>query len=347
MNRHCEPRVNFCSDNVSGVHPRILDALIAGNDGDVMPYGADPYTRRAEACFREVFGCELAVAMVPTGTASNALALSLMVSPISAIFCRSGAHLQDNEGGAALMYTSGARIIGIDGRNGLIDPGDLDRTLASFDPSRVLCKPAVVSITQASELGTVYSLQHVRDISGVCRRHGLRLHMDGARFANALVHLDCPAAAMSWQTGVDVLSFGATKNGAMAAEAVVVFDPALADGLRARMKRGGLMFSKHRFLGIQFAAYFANGLWLDLARAANARAAELADGLARGGLAELLYPVEANEIFVRFPEHALARLEAQGFQFYRRGGGVIRLVTGFATEPADVASFIAASAEGA
>ncbi len=336
--------MNFCSDNVSGIHPRILDALIAANDGDVMPYGADPYTARAEARFCEVFGRELAVAMMATGTASNALALSLVASPISAIFCRSGAHLQDNEAGASLMYTNGARIIGIDGRNGLLDPGDLDRALTDFDPTRMLCKPAVVSVSQASEFGTVYSLQHLRDISTVVRRHGLRMHMDGARFANALVHLECQPAEMSWRSGIDVLSFGATKNGAMAAEAVLVFDPALADGLRARLKRGGLMFSKHRFLGIQFDAYLANGLWLDLARAANARAVELADGLARGGVAELLYPVEANEVFVRLPENTLASLEAQGFQFYRRGGGVIRLVTGCHTKPADVASFVGASA---
>lgn len=213
--------MNFCSDNVSGIHPRILEALIAGNEGAAMPYGADPYTKRAEACFRDVFGCDVAVAMVATGTGANALALSLMASPISAIFCRSGAHLQDNEAGAPLLYTGGARIVGVDGRNGLIDPGDLDRALAGFDPSRMLCKPTVVSVTQASELGTVYSLEHLREVSGVCKRHGLRLHMDGARFANALVHLDCPPAAMSWQAGIDVLSFGATKNGAMAAEAVI------------------------------------------------------------------------------------------------------------------------------
>ena len=245
------------------------------------------------------------------------------------------------------MYTGGARIIGVDGRNGLIDPGDLDSALAGFDPSRMLCKPDVVSVTQASELETVYTLQHLCDLSGVCKRHGLRMHMDGACFANALVHLDCPPAAMSWQAGIDVLSFGATKNGAMAAEAVVVFAPALADSLRARLKRGRLMFSKHRFLGIQFAAYFANGLWLDLARAANAHATDLAQGLASRELAKLLYPVEANEVFVRFPERMLASLEAQGFQFYRRGGGVIRLVTGVATKPAEVASFIAATRHGA
>ena len=336
--------MNFCSDNVGGVHPRILDALIAINDGDVMPYGADRYTERAHACFVEAFGRELTVAMVATGTASNALALSLVASPISAIFCRSGAHLQDNEAGAPLMYTAGAKIVGVDGRNGLIDPGDLDLALASFDSSRMLCKPAVVSVTQASELGTVYSLPHLRDISGVCQRHGVRLHMDGARFANALVRLDCSPPAMSWQAGVDVLSFGATKNGAMAAEAVVVFDPALADGLRARLKRGGLLFSKHRFLGAQFTAFFADGLWLDLARTANARAARLADGLARSGQAKILYPVEANEIFARFPESTLDRLETRGFRFYRRGGGVIRLVTGFSTTQADVDAFIAACA---
>ena len=333
--------MNFCSDNVSGIHPRILDALIAGNDGDVMPYGEDPHTRRAEARFCEIFERELAVAMMATGTEANALALSLVASPISAIFCRSGAHLLNNEAGAPLMYTNGARIIGIDGRKGLIDPGDLERALADFDPTHLLCKPAVVSVTQASELGTVYSLQHLGEISAVCRRHGVRMHMDGARFANALVHLGCQPAEMSWRAGVDVLSFGATKNGAMAAEAVLVFDPALAEGLRARLKRGGLMFSKHRFLGIQFNAYFADGLWLDMARTANARAAELADGLARvGGGSELLYPVDANEVFVRLPENTLESLEAQGFQFYRRGGGVIRLVAGWNTKPADVASFV-------
>ncbi|MGH8850392.1 MAG: threonine aldolase family protein [Casimicrobiaceae bacterium] len=337
--------MNFCSDNISGVHPRILEALIAGNGGDVMPYGADPYTQRAEARLCAVFERDHAVAMVPTGTAANALALSILASPISAIFCRSGAHLQDNEAGASLMYTGGARLVSIDGRNGLIDPGDLDRALAGFDPGRTLSQPAAVSVTQASEFGTVYSLQHLRDIADVCRRHGVRLHMDGARFANALAHLGCQPAEMSWRAGVDVLSFGATKNGAMAADAVLVFDPALAAGLRMRQKRGGLILSKHRFLSIQLDAYLTDGLWLELARAANARAAELAGGLARCGHAEILHPVEANEVFVRLPESTLASLEAKGFQFYRRGGGMIRLVTACTTSPGDVASFVAAVAE--
>ncbi len=336
--------MNFCSDNVGGIHPRILEALIAGNGGDVMPYGADPYTRRAEARLREVFERDAAIAMVATGTACNALALSVMAGPISAIFCRTGAHLQDTEAGAPLMYTGGARIVGIEGKNGLIDPADLERTLAGFDPARALSQPAVVSVTQASEVGTVYNLDHLRAISAVCRRFGVRLHMDGARFANALVHLGCEPAEMSWKAGVDVLSLGATKNGAMAAEAVLVFDPALADGLRARVKRGGLMFSKHRFLGIQFDAYLADGLWLDLARAANDRASELATGLAANGAAEIIYPVHANEVFVRLPEATLAALEAKGFSFYRRGGGVIRLVTSCATVSDDVAAFLASSA---
>ena len=336
--------MNFCSDNVGGIHPRILESLIAGNAGDVMPYGVDPYTKRAEERLREVFGRDHAVAMVATGTACNALALGIMAGPISTIFCRNGAHLQDTEAGAPLMYTGGAKIVGIDGRNGLIDPADLERALAGFDPQRTLSQPAVVSVTQATEYGTVYSLDHLRAISAVCRRHGVRLHMDGARFANALVHLGCDPAAMSWQAGVDVLSLGATKNGAMAAEAVLVFDPTLAGGLRARLKRGGLMFSKHRFLGIQFDAYLADGLWLDLARAANARATELAAGLAGIAAAEVLYPVEANEVFVRLPENTLAALEAKGFLFYRRGGGVIRLVTSCTTPAADVAAFVAAVA---
>lgn len=339
--------MNFCSDNIVGIHPRILDALIAGNGGAVLPYGNDPYTRKAEARLCEVFERDLAVAMMATGTAANALALSLMASPVSAIFCRSGAHLQDSEAGAPIMYTGGARIVGIDGREGLIEPGDLDRALGSFDASSMMCKPAVVSVTQASELGTVYSLQHLRAIAEVCRRHDVRLHMDGARFANALVYLGCAPAEMSWRAGVDVLSFGATKNGAMAADAVLVFDPALAATLRMRQKRGGLIFSKHRFLGIQFDAYLAHNLWLELARAANALAAELAAGLARCTQAEILYPVQANEVFVRLPESMLAGLESKGFQFYRRGGGVIRLVTACTTSPEDVASFVAAVAASA
>jgi len=334
--------MNFCSDNVSGIHPRILDALIAGNAGDVMPYGADPHTKRAEARLREVFGRDAAIAMVATGTACNALALGLMAGPVSAIFCRTGAHLQDTEAGAPLMYTGGARIVGIDGRDGLIDPADLERTLAGFDPARALSQPAVVSVTQASEVGTVYGLDHLRAISAICRRFGVRLHMDGARFANALVHLGCDPAEMSWRAGIDVLSLGATKNGALAAEAVMVFDPALTDGLRARLKRGGLMFSKHRFLGIQFEAWLADGLWLDLARAANARATELAAGLGGIATAAILHPVQANEVFVRLPDSTLAALEAQGFLFYRRGGGVIRLVTSCTTTAADVAAFVAA-----
>ncbi len=336
--------MNFCSDNVGGIHPRILEALIAGNTGEVMPYGADPYTKRAEARLRDVFGHDAAIALVATGTACNALALGVMAGPISAIFCRTGAHLQDTEAGAPLMYTGGARIVGIEGKSGLIDPADLERELAGFDPARALSQPAVVSVTQASEHGTVYSLDHLRAISALCRRFGVRLHMDGARFANALVHLGCDPAEMSWQAGVDVLSLGATKNGAMAAEAVLVFDPALADGLRARLKRGGLMFSKHRFLGIQFDAYLADGLWLELARAANARAAELAAGFARIEAAAVLYPVQANEVFVRLPEATLTALEAKGFSFYRRGGGVIRLVTSCTTASADVAAFLAAAA---
>ena len=339
--------MNFCSDNVTGIHPRILEALIAGNGGEVMPYGADPYTRRAEARLCAVFERDHAVAMMTTGTAANALALSIMASPVSTIFCRSGAHLQDNEAGASLMYTGGARIVGIDGRDGLIEPGDLDRALGGFDAGRMLSQPAVVSVTQASELGTVYSLQHLHDIGDVCRRHGVRLHMDGARFANALARLGCQPAEMSWRAGVDVLSFGATKNGAMAADAVLVFDPALAASLRMRQKRGGLILSKHRFLGIQLDAYLADDLWLDLARTANARAAELSLGLAPCAHAQIVYPVEANEVFVRLPESTLASLEAKGFQFYRRGHGVIRLVTACTTSPGDVASFVAAVADSA
>jgi len=345
--------MNFCSDNVSGIHPRILDALIAGNDGDVMPYGEDPHTRRAEARFCEIFERELAVAMMATGTGANALALSLVASPISAIFCRSGAHLLNNEAGAPLMYTNGARIIGIDGRKGLIDPGDLERALADFDPTHLLCKPAVVSVTQASELGTVYSLQHLGEISAVCRRHGVRMHMDGARFANALVHLGCQPAEMSWRAGVDVLSFGATKGGALAAEAVVFFDAARGANMAERRKRGGHLVSKHRFIAAQIEAYLAGDLWLKLARHANAMADRLAAGLAAAGL-HPVWPVEANEVFAALPLTVDTRLKAAGASYYpwttdalpdglmpARDAILVRLVTSFVTPADEVDRFVA------
>ena len=303
--------MNFCSDNVSGIHPRILDALIAGNDGDVMPYGADPHTRRAEARFREVFERDLAVAMMATGTASNALALSLFASPISAIFCRSGAHLLDNEAGASLMYTNGARIIGIDGRNGLIDPGDLDRVLANFDPAHTLCKPAVVSVTQASELGTVYSLRHLGEISAVCRRHGLRMHMDGARFANACASLACSPADMTWRAGVDVLCFGGTKNGMAAGEAILFFNAKLAEDFDYRCKQAGQLASKMRFLSAPWVSMLGSGAWLRNAVHGNACATRLSQQIEGLPGLDIMFPVQANAVFVRMPERKITALRSR------------------------------------
>ena len=292
--------------------------------------------------FNDVFEVDVAVMLVGTGTASNALALACACPPYGAIFCHREAHIEREEGGAVEHLAGGARLVPLDGANAKLDAKSLDTAIAAYDPSAHFFRPAAVSLTQATEFGTVYSLAEIRAIADVAHRHGLKLHMDGARFANAVASQNCSAAEMSWRAGVDVLSFGATKNGAMAAEAVVFFDRTLVVGASERRKRAGMLWSKHKFLAVQWQAYLAADLWLRLARTANERARALASGLAALHSVELIHPAQANEVFARLPERVLDRLETDGFGFYRYGHGVIRLVTSFATTEADVAEFLVA-----
>jgi len=334
--------MNFCSDNVTGVSPEIIAALSAANDGAVMPYGNDPVSQRLEAKFSELFETSVTVFPVATGSAANALALSVMAPPFGAVYCLTESHINTDECSAPEFFTGGAKLMPLSGVDGKLDAANLAATLAKAGAGVVHhVQPAAVSLTQATEAGTVYSPDEVSEIARVAQDHHLKVHMDGARFANALVRLGCPPAAITWQAGVDVLSFGATKNGAMAAEAVVFFNQELAQTFHFRRKRGGHLWSKMRFLSAQIEAYITNELWLKNAAHANHMAAKLAAGLAMLPGATLCFPVEANEIFVRLSPEAIAGLLRQGFQFYRWDNeNIIRLVTAFNTREEDVAAFL-------
>jgi threonine aldolase len=333
--------MRFASDNATRIHPKILEAITEANHGYSLPYGADAATAEAKRMLCEVFEADLEVAFVPTGTAANSLALSLLASPVSAIVCRSGAHIEINEAGGASFYSGGARVVGIPGDDGRLSSHELAWALSDFDPVRQFSRPAVLSLTQATELGTVYTVEQVAALVEVAKHHKLGVHMDGARFANAVASLGCTPAEMSWKVGVDVLSLGATKNGALAVEAVLLFDRRLAADMCHRAKRGGLVLSKQRFLAAQFLAYLRDGLWINLAATANSRAQELARALAATGRTEIVHAVESNHVFARFPEAVVDALEKRGALFYRRGGGLVRLVTSFETTAAEIEQFVA------
>lgn len=337
--------MNFMSDNVAGAAPEILAALARANDGALSSYGADPITQRVIEKLSALFEREVAVFPVATGTAANALSLSVLCPPFGAVYCHDHSHIQVDECGAPELYTGGAKLVPIAGPHGKLTPATLQAALDQSDPGFVhAVQPAALSLTQATESGTVYTPDEVAALTAIARAENLKVHMDGARFANALVHLGCTPAEVTWRAGVDALSFGATKNGALAAEAIVLFDPALASTMGYRRKRGGHLFSKMRFLSAQLDAYLEDGLWLRLAAHANRMARLLADGLAGLPGARLQSPVEANEIFIDLPEPVLQRLEAAGGKFYRWNGTVIRLVTAWNTEEAAVARFLAAAA---
>jgi threonine aldolase len=337
--------MNFCSDNVAGIAPEILEAITRANAGTMPSYGGDEITARVEKRLGEVFEREVWAFPVVTGTSANALALSTLTPPYGAVYCHPEAHIMVDECGAPELYTGGAKIVPIAGEGGKISAKDVAETLANARAGDVHhVQPAAVSLTQASECGTAYTMAEVGAISAVTKKHGLKLHMDGARFANAVAHLNVKPADITWKAGIDVLSFGATKNGALAAEAVVFFDKDLAASFGFRRKRAGHLISKMRFISAQLDAYLTNDLWLKLGRHANQMAQKLVCGLQSVPGVHLLYPVEANEIFIRLPLETVAGLRQAGFQFYDWPGaapGTIRLVTSFATNAGDVDAFIA------
>ncbi|MBX6320227.1 MAG: low specificity L-threonine aldolase [Rhodospirillaceae bacterium] len=345
--------MDFRSDNVTGAAPEILTAVAAANTGTATAYGDDEITARVERRLGELFEAEVAAFPVATGSAANSLALGVLAPPYGVVYCHPLAHVNVDECGGPEFYTGGAKLVPLPGADGKMAAADLEATLAESGAGVVHhAQPAAVSLTQATECGTVYKPAEVAALAEVAHRHGLKVHMDGARFANAVAALGCAPADLTWRAGVDVLSFGATKNGALAAEAVVFFDRALAASFGFRRKRAGHLFSKMRFLSAQLEAYLADGLWLRLASHANAMAARLGRGLAAIPGARLAFPVEANEVFAVLPDPVISGLEAEGFRFFRwtgpsgasMGGPTIRLVTAFNTKAAAVDAFVAATA---
>jgi threonine aldolase len=341
--------VNFASDNTAGVDPAILDAIAAANRGYARGYGNDDWTRAAERRLAEIFEREVGVFLVPTGTAANALALAQVSPPWGVIFCHDRSHIVSDECGAVEFFGSGVKLESLSGGDGKIKSQTLQAALARYGghgPHQMI--PSALSITQASEAGTIYRTDEIAELCDIAHARSLAVHMDGARFANALVRLNASPAQMTWRSGIDVLSLGATKGGALAAEAVVIFDPTRAAFFGERRKRAGHLLSKHRFIAAQFLAWFAEDHWLTLARHANAMADRLAAKLAAAGLRPL-WPVEANLMFVVLPRALDARLQAAGANYYVRNSDgldigadnvLIRLVTSFSTADDDIESFV-------
>ncbi|HEX6093438.1 MAG TPA: low specificity L-threonine aldolase, partial [Dongiaceae bacterium] len=312
---------NFCSDNVTTIAPEIMAALERANSGPAMPYGKDEVTKRLEQRVADIFERSVAMFPVATGTAANSLALSAITPPFGAIYCHEQAHIHVDECGAPELFTGGAKLIPLGGSGAKLTPPVLNAALALEWRGNVHnSQPAVLSLTQATECGTVYRIEEIRALAEIAHSHRLLVHMDGTRFANALVSLNCSPADATWRAGVDVLSLGATKNGAMAAEAMIFFDPAMGATVAFRRKRGGHLFSKMRFVSAQMEAYLTDDLWLRNARHATAMARRMADGLAKIQGCRLVHPREANLLFVTLPHRVIDGLEQAGFGFYREGG---------------------------
>ncbi len=342
--------MNFASDNTAPVSPEIMAALAEANTGHVPSYGADPLTTRLTARVRDIFETDLALYPVATGTAANALALATLVRPYGAVLCYEEAHIATDECGAPEFYMGGAKLVTLPSETGRITPAQVEAGMARARDGGVHhVMPEAVSITQSTEWGTVYSVDQVSELGQACRRQGLHLHMDGARFANALAHLGCSPAELTWRAGVDALSFGATKNGALAAEAVVFFNPDVAAGFERRRKRAGQLWSKLRFLSAQMLGYLEADLWLRNAAHANAMAQALARSLSAIPGIRLVQDVQANELFVAMPEDTIQALQRAGAVFYRwiEVAGVelpvIRLVTSYATTRGEVDRFVSSA----
>lgn len=318
--------MRFTSDNTATVSSEILAAIHEANAGPTAPYDGDPWSSRLNEVFSAFFGTEVTAFAVTSGTAANALALSCMTPPFGAVVCHREAHINVDECGAPEFYTGGAKLLPVEGRGAKITPDAFAAALADMRIGDVhQVQPRVLSLTQATELGCVYTPAEVAALAQAAKARGMSVHMDGARFANALVHLNCHPADITWKAGVDVLCFGATKNGALAAEAVVFFNRDMAAEFPFRRKRGGHLLCKGRYISAQLVAYVETGLWRRNAERANAMAQRLAQA-ARG---RLLYPVEANELFLNVGPEGAHNLRAQGFEFYdwgAEGSGQIRLV---------------------
>lgn len=348
--------MSFGSDNVHGVDDAIVDAIREANSGTARAYGYDDWTAAAERRLRDVFACDLAAYLVVTGTAANSLALAACCPPYGAVVCHHEAHIVTDECGAPELYSGGAKLMGVRAPGAKLTPGAVSAMLATMGRGEHEQRPSVLSFSQTTELGTVYTPDEVTALSTLARERGMRVHMDGARFANAVARLGCSPAAISWQAGVDVLSFGATKNGALGVEAVIFFDRSLAHDFVYLRKRTGQLVSKSRFLGAQMLAYLEGERWLTNARHANAMADLLADRLRGLPGVRLPLPLGGNAVYAIVPatlHDAMRAHQGRGFQWPGEGPGTeavgdgevfIRLVTSFRTTRDDIDDFMRAIA---
>jgi len=335
--------IDFRSDNTGRAAPEILDALIRANHGTALGYGGDDYTATLQRRFSDLFETAVRVFPVATGTAANALALASLGPSWGNIYCGEVAHINTAEVNATGFFGGGLKLVPVAGNHGKIGADALAETLAGISPGQIhRGQPAAVSLTQATDLGAVYSLDEIRAVAEAAKSRGLKLHMDGARFANAVARLGCSPAEPTWRSGVDIMSFGATKNGGALCDAIVVFTPEIAEIVAVQLRRAGQVWSKMRFASAQLIAYVENGLWLDIARASNAMAARIAAGLRDLAGARLLAPVEANEIFLELPSTTMDALETDGFQFYRRSRSLARFVCRFDMTEAEADALLAA-----
>lgn len=333
--------MNFKSDNVAAANPEIIEAIAAANVGYQPSYGADEYSAKLQEKLSEVFECKVAVYLTSTGTAANSLALAALVEPYHAIFCTQDAHVNTDECGAPELFTAGAHLVPLPSIHGKMQPEDLRAAIlrqVGMRPHHQ--QPGAITLTQATECGTIYTLEEIQELTTLARECGLGVHMDGARFANALVALGCSPAEMTWKAGVDILSFGATKNGAICAEAIVFFNLDLAKNFDLIHKRGAQLISKARFFSCQFLAHLEKDLWLQNAKSANASTQALANTLKTHKIA-IQHPTQANEIFCVLPPELAKHLRSQGASFYDWGGLAdhYRLVTSWQTKPEDIARF--------
>ena len=339
-----QPGCQFASDNTAGICPEAFEALTEANEGYHSSYGDDPITRAACDLFRELFHTHCDVYFVFNGTAANSLSLASLCHSYQSIIAHQTAHVETDECGAPEFFSNGSKLILAQGENGKLDPGHVERL---FTGRRDLHfpKPRGLSLSQSTEYGTVYQIEELRTLWGVARSHGVRVHMDGARFANAVASLNCDPADLTWRAGVDVLCFGGTKLGMAVTEAIVFFDRALSEDFAWRCKQAGQLCSKMRFISAQWLRILKDGVWLKYARQANAMAKALEAGLRTIPGVEILHPVEANAVFAKLPPAVDQRLKARGWVYYNFIGGGARLMCSWKTTQEDVAALVADAGE--
>lgn len=323
--------VQFGSDNYSGICPEVLNALVKANEGSAPAYGDDEYTQKVSHKIREIFECECEVFFVFNGTAANSLSLASLCQSYHSVICHEVAHIETDECGAPEFASNGSKLLLASGENGKLNPTNIEE-LATKRTDIHYPKPKVISITQSNEVGVVYSIEEIKAIKKIADKFDLKIHMDGARFANALVTLGCTPADMTWKAGVDVLSFGGTKNGMAFGEAVVFFNKKLAEDFEYRVKQAGQLASKMRFISAQWMGLLENNVWLKNAKNANKMAKYFSESIENIGGVHLAFPVDANEVFVKLSSEIEVELKRRGWIFHAFIGGSNRFVFSWDTE---------------